>query len=119
VSTRVRAALVSALVFPGLGQLLILRRRLAGGLYLGLSATSLVAFCVALALDLHDAVAMVVNERGADLWGLFEAVVDALRHPGRKALVALLVLGGCWLLSVLDALLAPASPEGPQGKGNR
>ena len=48
------------------------------------------------------------------LWALLERVAEALRHPGGLAVSSLLVLGVCWLLALLDALLVPARSGGAE-----
>jgi len=113
-SERARAALINALVFPGMGQLLILNRRVAGIVYLASSAVALVTFCVAMWLRLRGLVESLRADQLVSLWALLERVAEALRHPGGLAVSSLLVLGVCWLLALLDALLVPARSGGAE-----
>jgi len=102
----VKAALLSALVLPGLGQ--IYRGRLVkGGVLLGLVTIVLVLFVILMLLSIQDVLEV------ARLSGKIDAAVLAQRLQGRVP--GAVSLGGIflcmWIYSVADALFGGGAKE--------
>lgn len=101
-SKAIKAVLLSGLVFPGVGQLALgLRRRGWTFLLIGLASFGVV-------------VAEVVKQVNASLaqldlnqLGDAQAIAHSVEQTGSSTLysLALLVLGLCWLVSLIDAFL--------------
>lgn len=108
----VKGALLSGVIFPGLGQLWLKR-------YL-LGATLIVAVCVAMALVLakaaHQALAMVEKAEAEGGTVDLVAVLDAASRASSaasdattKGAMAVVLL--CWVVGVVDAYLAGKKGE--------
>jgi len=106
---RSRALLINALVFPGMGQVLVLGRRWVGGLLIAGSLAALLAYGVFLLQALNAAVLSLPPERFVEHPGeLVRTILAVVRHPDGGALIALLALLVFWLLALLEALRRPA-----------
>ncbi|MES2114678.1 MAG: hypothetical protein V4578_05975 [Pseudomonadota bacterium] len=106
----IKAALWSALVFPGLGHLLVLRRPLRGCAFLVPAALAL-AYLLGKLLPLVDTLSeqLANGALAPDPELIAQRVAEAgLAGPGASA--ALLVCTLCWVGSVADALLAGVAP---------
>jgi hypothetical protein len=101
-----RAALLSALLFPGLGQLLVLKRA-RGWLFL-LPAAAAFLWLLRSALDVANQIAGQIASGALPLD--LQLISERIAAAGGDALgpqVAGAVLLGAWIGSVLDALLSP------------
>ncbi len=98
-----RAALVSALVFPGAGQLLVLRRPKAGLCHLVLAATSLGVLLLAAGLRAFVA-AQGLAEAGPSLEAFLAVAAAAWPSADLPTLTSLFVFLGTWIYSTVDAL---------------
>ena len=108
-----KAALLSALVFPGLGHL-YLRRYLPGSL-LALGALLAVGFLTVTAVAVAtDIVARI--QSGAvppDIVAVHRLVLDELRESGRSADLATLILMTLWVTGIAGAYSAGLRQELP------
>ncbi|WP_256079376.1 hypothetical protein [Massilia sp. YIM B04103] len=100
----IKAALLSGLVFPGLGQLIFLKRRARGCLFLlpTIAATIYLLYAVSInaeSLILQVDAAHVLNAQ------MIAAAIARSGGGGPLATMAVLVLPLAWLGSILDALL--------------
>lgn len=121
-----KAALLSALVFPGVGQLYL--RRFARGALLLLAAAIPLCFIVAIALrianDLADRLAS--GEIAPDLITLVQMALDAVHQASQSMNGAALVFIALWAVGVVDAYRLgnrepaeqPASSGGAPEGGN-
>ena len=101
----IKAALASALLFPGLGQLVVLRRARRASLFL-VPAAAAFLWLVGSALQTANAIAAQI-ESGAlplDLHLISERIA-ASGGDGLAPQIAGGILIGAWLGSILDALL--------------
>jgi hypothetical protein len=106
----VKAALWSALVFPGLGQLLALRRPLRGCAFL-VPAVVALAYLLGRLLPLVNALGeQLANGTLAPDPDLIAQRVAEAGLGGTGPSLALLVCTVCWIGSVADAFLAGAAP---------
>jgi len=103
VTERGRALLINALVFPGMGQLLVLGRRRVGALLVAGSLLALLAYGVLLVQELSGAL-LGFSAGGADPRELLGALFAVLTRPGRGAVLALLALLTFWVLALLEVL---------------
>ncbi len=115
-----KAALLSALVFPGLGHL-YLRRYLPGSL-LALGALLAVGFLTVTAVAVAtDIVARI--QAGAvppDILAVHRLVLDELRESGRSADLATLILMTLWVTGIAGAYSAGLRQEASgSGAGER
>jgi len=101
-----KGLLLSGLVFPGLGQLL-LGRRLRGGLFIAVVLASTIACVVAgTRVALGILARLEASGRPIDLAAITAAATEAAGGGGVlliEALLGLIVL--CWLVALVDAYL--------------
>jgi hypothetical protein len=100
----IKAALLSALVFPGCGHLLLRRYRSA----LALLAISLGALAILLndAIKQANAIAtkILANEIPLDAQAISDSVEAASRASNSSAAtIAMWILSACWLIGIIDA----------------
>lgn len=100
----IKAALLSGLIFPGLGQLVFLRRRARGSLFLlpALAATLYLIYAVyanAESLIQQMDANHILNAQ------MIAAAIAKSNGGGPLATVAVLLLPLSWIGSILDALL--------------
>ncbi len=103
-SRAIKGALVSALVFPGLGEILL--KSYCRGIVLATMTLACIAAIVGVAVQRAQEVLdfLVTADGAVDLDAVSEAVEAAASGAGsRVAQVALLLLGLCWVVSVVDA----------------
>ena len=102
-----KAALLSALIFPGVGQF-SLRRYTMGFLLTGAALASLyfiVSYAVERAFQIVDKIQQ--GEIAADSLSITELVSQQSMQGGAQFLnIASLVLIVCWLISIVDAIIA-------------
>jgi len=105
---RARALLINALVFPGMGQVLVLGRRWIGGVLIAGSLAALLTYAVFLLQALNAAVLSLPPERFIDHPGeLVQTILAVVGRPDGGSLIALLALLVFWLLALLDVLRRP------------
>lgn len=115
-----KAALLSGLVFPGAGHML-LRRYLRGSILIVLS---LIATTVIVTIIFQRALAIIdrINsgEIAIEAGGIADMVyASANNSDGSAATTALLVLGICWLIGIVDSWrIGHAQEERGSGKDN-
>lgn len=100
----IKAALLSGLIFPGLGQLVFLKRRARGCLFLlpTLAATFYLAYAISLTAD------SLLQQVDAGRMLNAQMVITAIAKSnsgGPLATMAILLLPLAWIGSILDALL--------------
>jgi len=110
---RTRALLINALVFPGMGQLLVLRRKVAGGTLVALSLLSLLGVCWAFTVQWLA----LLSGRPADVlseapWEFLSALSEVCRAPGRELLLWVVALASFWVAALIDGALFSSRSEG-------
>lgn len=98
-----KAALLSALVFPGVGQM-YLGRALRGGL-LALAAAAPLYFVIATALRIARELVAGVESRAIppDLLTLLQMAMDAAHRASQSMNTAMLVFLVLWVIAIVDA----------------
>ena len=109
-----RAALLSGLVFPGLGQI-SLKRYMRGAAFMLLTAgglTLLVFKAVRDALSILNR--MEIQGAVIDFQTLLNLAVESSTSLSGSYRIPLLLIVGCWLISIIDAIRTDKG-EGPSG----
>lgn len=111
-TSSIKAALLSGLVFPGLGHL-ALKHYLRGSI---LMLATLIALSVIIRTATSQALTIVGSiTRGdmpADAGSIAEMVSASTSGPAGSGLnIATLVLGACWIFSIIDAYRLGMSPD--------
>ncbi len=102
---KIRAALFSALLFPGLGQLLVLKRRNRALLFM-VTAFAALLFLLRTAFTAASRIAEQVTAGTLPLDPqAIAAQIEATNSGGMAGNIAATVLLVAWLASILDALL--------------
>jgi hypothetical protein len=105
-SNALKAALLSGLVFPGLGQIIL--KRYKRGIALVVVTLTLMVFFISYAvnqaLQILDRIA--VEGRMIDM-GTISDIVDRTGSPSGSPMINLLLMSvlGCWLFGLVDAYL--------------
>jgi len=117
---RLRALMINALGFPGMGQLLVLGRRRAGWALVVVSLVALVGVSWAFVGEILMRLPDTSPERLLVApWELLSAFLEALRSPGRAVLGWGVLLAFGWLLALLDVLLCKHVDTGDTAQGNQ
>lgn len=99
-----KAALLSALILPGIGQLVILKRRVRGLLFMVPALTAFLWLMYGLSIATMKLMYAAVNgELPPDVGLITDRLISYATMPGSS--IALWIMLGCWLASLLDALL--------------
>lgn len=101
-----RAAMLSAFLFPGTGQLMVQKRWLAGTLYLLINLSILAWFCLALYRRVGEAISTIQGQNVASLPEAALGVIQLiLAAPGKPVIISFLLMVFFWVVAVGDALL--------------
>ena len=102
-----KAALLSALVFPGLGQM-YLKRYIRGLIPMVLVLTGLVVLIVQAtvsALQVLDKIQIQLQGGTVDMNAVSNLAAGSSTHGGPYSSLISLGIAGCWIFSVIDAYL--------------
>lgn len=99
-----KAALLSGLVLPGIGQLVILKRRIRGLLFMVPALAAFLYLMYGISLGMMKLMYAAANgDLPTDVTSIANRLLDYSTLPG--ASIALWVMFSCWIASLLDALL--------------
>lgn len=118
-----KAALLSGLIFPGIGHVVLKKYGRGAVLIVGALAAASVMFNIAARQAQIIVDQMVSGELPPDAGSILETVANASGGAnGQSANLALIVLGVCWLIGIVDSWRigralenAPERPANPSG----